>query len=664
MMRGDKGTDGAENFLLDIRTGHATMRATVKILNRLLTIFLFGTAFAFGNVEAIKNLQSPCAGKPAAFTFGGELNREFMLDGKPFQIRSGEMHPQRIPRSYWRQRIRAAKALGLNTIAFYTYWNTLEGKNGEWDFSGNKDIAAFIDLCAEEGMWVLFRPGPYVCGEWDLGGLPTYLIAENETMLRTTKNGFFMKAQERYLEKMAEIAIPRLAKNGGPILMIQLENEYGSYKTNHDELAYIEWIKAFWEKKGAGPFYLSEGTARHHLRFIPEGVAIGLDPAEREEHMSTARSIAPNVPIFSSETYPGWLRHWGEGNWRSSPRTLDAVRWYMSSGTSFNLFVLHGGTNFGLTAGANCAGDGSHFQPDLTSYDYGSPIGEHGNYAPEYEQYRSIITSALPQEASVPEPPATPPCMEIAPFTPELVCRMGKLFSDVPDRKHTVTNPVTLESLGQNQGMALYQTTLPAGPAAKLECRAHDYAQVYVGDQFIGVIDRMKNGESVDIPERTEPQKLSVLVDTFGHINFSSYMEKDRKGIIGEVKLGGTPIPMWEISLLPLESDPTTEAEGCQASALRGALFSAEIKLEKAEDTFLDMSHWEKGYVWVNGHNLGRYWNIGAQQRLYCPAEFLKAGVNTVQILDTHTDTPRSVRGCVERNVESAKQTENLNNDW
>lgn len=633
----------------------------MKTVYLMLASALIGTALSYGGVEAMKNLQVPRAGQPAVFSFGGEQNREFILDGKPFQIRSGEIQPQRVPREHWRHRIRAAKSMGLNTIAFYVFWNDVEPTRGQWDFTGNRDIAAFIDMCAEEGMWVLFRPGPYVCGEWDLGGLPTYLIAEDETKLRTTKNAAYMKEAKRYLQKVAEIAIPRLAKNGGPILMIQLENEYGSYKSDHDEMAYIEWIKKFWEDKGAGPFYLSEGSAAHHLRFVPKGVAIGLDPAEREADMQTARRISPNVPVFSSETYPGWLRHWGEGNWAASPKTLNAVRWYMQSGTSFNIFVVHGGTSFGLTAGANCdPNSGLHFQPDLTSYDYGSPIGEHGNYAPEFAQYRDIISAALPKEASLPEPPDTPPSMEIAPFTPEQVCSMSKLFAHAAQK---LTNPVTMESLGQNQGIAVYSTTLPAGPAAKLECRAHDYAQVYVGDKLIGVINRMKNADSIDIPARAKATPLRILVDTFGHINFNRYLEKDRKGIIGAVKLGGKTLSNWKIKLLPLEKAPTPKAKSSPAP-YHGGLYAATVHLDKAQDTFLDMSQWDKGYVWVNGHNLGRYWNIGPQQRLYCPAEFLKAGDNTVQVLDIYADAPHPIRGCTERNMDSNKQTQNLNNDW
>ena len=635
-----------------------------RILFSMLAMALLALGAQAG-VDAMKNLQKPEQGCPAVFSFGGEGGREFMLDGRPFQIRSGEIHPQRVPRQRWLHRIRAAKAMGLNTIAFYVFWNALEQEDGSWDFSGRNDIAAFIDLCQQEGMWVLFRPGPYVCGEWDLGGLPTYLIKGDVTPLRYTGNADFMEAQARYLEKMAEIAVPRLSRNGGPILMVQLENEYGSYKSEHDELAYIEWLKAFWEDRGAGPFYLSEGSAAHHLRFVPRGVAVGLDPADNAWQMQTALRVAPGVPVFSSETYPGWLRHWGEGNWTPTRNTLNSVRWYMRDGVSFNIFVLHGGTNFGLTAGANTNGDGSKFEPDLTSYDYGSPIGENGNLTREYFEYRAIIKAALPAEADVPEP-VQPVAMSVPAFQPEQVCCFAAIRGIAEPAVYTT--PPTLESLGQNQGIGIYSTAVPAGPAATLHCNAHDYAQVYLGEQYLGTLDRRLAQTSIGIPARERASRLKIVVDTFGHVNFSKYMEKDRKGLIGKVYLGDAELQNWRVERIDLNKPlPAPAAKtGHVRSREQGALYRAQMQLEQCEDTFLDMTGWQKGYVWVNGRLLGRYWHIGPQERLYCPGEFLKPGANTVEILDLHmiTDAPPVISGKPERNMEVHKETKSLNNQW
>ncbi len=637
----------------------------MKLLNAVIAAATLALAGAWAGPDAMKNLQQPQAGKAAVLTFGGEGGREFLLDGVPFQIRSGEIHPQRVPRSHWRHRIRSAKAMGLNTIAFYVFWNALEQPDGSWNFSGRNDIAAFIDMCAEEGMWVLFRPGPFVCGEWDLGGLPTYLIKGDVTPLRYTGNAQFMAAQTRYLEKMAEIAIPRLSRNGGPILMVQLENEYGSYKTAHDEMAYIEWLKNFWSQKGAGPFYLSEGSADHHLRFVPRGVAVGLDPADNAWQMRTALRVAPGVPVFSSETYPGWLRHWGEGNWTPSRNALDSVRWYMRDGVSFNLFVYHGGTSFGLTAGANSDGQGGDFQPDLTSYDYGAPVGENGNLTKEYFEYRDIIRAALPAEEQLPEPEQRV-AMELPPFRPALVADFHELATVCEPQ--SFATPPTLESLGQNQGIGIYTSTIPAGPAATLSCSAHDYALVYVGDKHIGTLDRRLGQTSLLIPARDKAELLKVVVDTFGHVNFGAYLEKDRKGLIGKVMLGDAEVRDWHVQRMPLIVVPTpVRKTGHARYREQGALYRAEVQIDsKPQDTFLDMTGWQKGYVWVNGHLLGRYWHIGPQERLYCPGEFLKQGTNVIEIIDLHmvTDTPPAISGKTERNTEILKETKSLNNQW
>ncbi len=618
---------------------------------------------AQAGVEAMQNLQQPVAGQAVEFAFGGEMNREFMLDGKPFQIRAGEMHPQRIPRQHWQHRIRAAKAMGLNTIAFYVFWNDIEQPDGSFDYSGNRDIAAFIDLCAAEGMWVLFRPGPYVCGEWDLGGLPAYLMAEKGAKLRTLDNPQFMRAQQRYLEEMARLAAPRMCRVGGPILMVQLENEYGSYFVPHARKNYIEWLRDFWQERTGGPFYLSEGGTHRHLRHAIPGVALGLDPCEDEQTMKKAQDITPNVPVFSSETYPGWLRHWGEGNWEPERGTLASVRWFMQHGHSFNLFVVHGGTNFGLTAGANATSSGC-IQPDLTSYDYGSPIGEQGNLTPEYFEYRSVISAALPEGAALPDPPAMPEAMEVPAFTPAPVCGLGQLLEE-PAHQELLRTPPTLEQLGQNQGMAVYSTTVPAGESAFLTCVVHDLAQVYLDGVYMGTVDRMALDRGIRLPARGGEMELDIVVDTFGHINFSAAMEEDRKGIVEEVRLGDTVLDTWLVRALPLDR-PLQVREGThdEYDERSPHLFRARVQLDKVADTFLDMSAWKKGYVWVNGHLLGRYWSLGPQQRLYCPAEWLRAGENVVEVLDTYSNTPAPISGKTERNTELKKRTRNANNVW
>lgn len=614
--------------------------------------------------ESVLNTQEPTGAK-VTFSFGGDNGQEFLLNGKPFQIRGGEMHPQRIPKEYWRHRIRAAKAMGLNTIAFYTFWNDFEQADGSFDFkTGNRDIAAFLRICQEEGMWVLFRPGPYVCGEWDLGGLPSYLLKRENVQLRITKNEEFMKAQTRYLEAIAKIAAPFLCKNGGPILMTQLENEYGSYN-GETEKAYVEWLLNWWTKKGFGPFYTSDGSSPRHLRYTLPGVAVGLDPGENDGHWASANKANPGVPVFSSETYPGWLRHWGEGNWKPTDKR-NVVRWYMDKGRSFNLFVLHGGTNFGKTAGANSANGA--YQPDLTSYDYGSPLGENGNMTDAYFHLREIIASKLPEGVKLPEPPAAIETAEIAPFTPKRVVALRHLFT-APIVKNATKMP-WFESFGQNQGMAVYSTTVPAGDEAKLEFEnVHDYALVYMNGQQVGKLDRRLKERSLMLPSRDKKARLDIVVDTMGHINFFVDMERDRKGIYGKATLGDHELKNWTVYPLALDSRPTPVRHAKKSPSgvgkIGGALFRANVNIDDPKDTFLDMSRYARGYVWVNGHCLGRFWNIGPQHRLYCPAPFLKKGANEVLILDIELDEPQPIRGMNDRNREPGTvNTKNLDNSW
>lgn len=624
-------------------------------------------ALAWAGPQAIENVQrpAPMRGVPVTFSFGGEGNQEFMLNGKPFQIRGAEMHPQRIPREYWRHRIQTAKAMGLNTIAFYVFWNDHEQPDGSFDFkTDRRNLSEFLKICQEEGMWVLFRPGPYTCGEWDFGGLPHYLLKDPNAKVRTTEDAKFMKAQTRYLEAVARVAEPFLAKNGGPILMTQLENEYGSFQRK--DRKYMEWLQAFWTKKGFGPFYTSDGAGEHFLKGVTlPGVAVGLDPGLNDGAWNVANKCNPGVPVFSSETYPGWLRHWGEGNWAPTPQIVNHVRWFMDKGRSFSLFVFHGGTNFGFTAGANNGGPGD-YQPDLTSYDYGSPVDEQGRMDQYYAQMREIILSKLPAGEAVPEPPADIPAMEIPEFTPKM---HAGLWENIPKPlRNKFPQAPYFEQWGQNQGMAVYSTAVPAGPAEKLEfTNVHDYAHVYLNGEPVGTVDRRLGQKSVSLPERAKAGKLDILVEAMGHINFHISMESDRKGIYGPVKLGSRELKGWMVRPLPLKASSIVQApKGKGVSNKRaGAHFRAVVNIENPQDTFLDMSRYTKGYVWVNGINVGRYWNVGPQLRLYVPAPFLKKGENVIDVLDLHMTSPKPIRGMKERNKEPGKiNTKNLDNQW
>jgi len=614
--------------------------------------------------------QTAYSSSTHTFSFGGPHGRQFLLDGKQFQIRSAEMHPQRIPKKYWHHRIRMAKAMGCNTIAFYTFWNDFEQADGSFDFkNGNRDIATFISICAEENMWVLFRPGPYVCGEWDFGGLPYYLLKDPNAKLRTLDDPNFMKAQERYLKAIAKVAKPFLVQNGGPILMTQLENEFGSYARKH-ETKYMQWLKDFWTAEGFGPFYTSDGAADHYLRgVVLPGVAVGLDPGENDKAFNIAYRNNPGVPVFSSEIYPGWLRHWGEGNWRSTNKNK-LIEWFMENKYSFNMFVFHGGSSFGFTSGANNShhkGEEDSYKPDLTSYDFGAPCNEQGSPTKEYYQYRKIIAGYL-KDVTLPEVPPPVPSMQVAAFTPRFIAPIKSLCA--PALKETFANPPYFEKFDQNQGMAIYKTTIPAGPEAILEYAFfHDYGYVFVDGKLIHTVDRrtdfQSNRKKIKIPARNKPVTLEIWVEAMGHTNFHISMENDRKGLYGKVLLDKKPLKNWTVEPLPLDAKSVTHVKTARHDGMPGGVFKGSFKVKKVADTFIDMSKYTKGTVYINGFNLGRYWNIGPQLRLYCPATLLKRGTNTITIVELVQSDARFVRGCKERNYNMNNvKSQNNNNAW
>jgi beta-galactosidase len=261
-------------------------------------------------------------------SFAGENGEEFVIAGRSVQIRAGELEPQRIPREYWRHRVQMCKAMGLNAVSSYFMWNDFERPDGSFDFkTGSRDVAAFLEICRQEGMWVLFRPGPYVCGEWDFGGLPSRLL-KDDIAVRSTDPRYLNEAM-KYLSAIADVAEPFLAKNGGPIILTQIENEYGSWPFK--DAAYLRRLKDFWKRRGFSPFYMADGAGDWFLKdliYPDREIAVGFDPGMNEKDWSFARKYNPGVPIFSSETYPGWLRHWGESSWRPSDIS-ETIRWYM-----------------------------------------------------------------------------------------------------------------------------------------------------------------------------------------------------------------------------------------------------------------------------------------------------------------------------------------------
>jgi beta-galactosidase len=598
----------------------------------------WGASWAGGGAEWHGGAQAAPNGRPHRFTLD---RRQFLLDGRPFQIRSGEMHPVRIPSAYWRHRIRMARAMGLNTIAIYLMWNALEPEPGRFDFTGRNDVARFIRLCAEEGMWVYLRPGPYVCAEWDFGGLPPWLLREPDIRVRDRHDRRYMDAVARYLDAIAPRVAPLMAANGGPVLMVQVENEYASFGKDRE---YLETLRRMWIERGVeGPFSVSDGLGQiRQARTYLQGAALGLDG---DTDFAGAQAIAGEAPVWVGEGYPGWLTHWGEPGFQHGDY-LATLRRLLAEGRSFNLYVVHGGTNFGFGAGANAKGDGSGFQPVITSYDYGAPIDERGAPTGDYHRFRHAIGTALGRR--LPALPTAPALIRFPTVTPEPI---ASLWDALP-APVAADRPQPMETLlGQWHGLALYRThvEIPHGGRLRLE-GVSDYATVFLDGRYLDHVSRLRHAGlhsdgHIALPPVKDRATLDVLVDSFGHVGYGAFMQ-DRKGLLGEARLDDRPLRGWQVHGLPLDGPHLAKVSAARATIARpGRFFRARATLDRVGDTYLDMREWNKGYVWVNGRLLGRYWHIGPQQRLFCPGCWLRQGENDVLVLDLHRMQATAVHG-------------------
>lgn len=621
-----------------VRVGGVPRREFLR-LGLLAPMVAFTARLDAATTSPRVSLQPRPDGRPHRFELA---SRRFVLDGQPFVIRCGEMHPIRIPREYWTHRIRMAKAMGLNTIALYVMWNALESEPGVFDLTtGRRDFAHFIRLCGDEGMWVYLRPGPYVCAEWDFGGLPPYLLRHPGIRVRDKDDPDYMDAVRRYIATLAPVVRPLLVGHGGPILMLQVENEYASFGT---DLAYLEAIRALWQQHGVhGPFSISDGLAQIQKAgtYLP-GTALGLDG---DTDFAAAQKIAGDMPVWMGEGYTGWLTHWGDKAFARGD--FDAtLHKLLDDDRSFNLYVAHGGTNFGFGAGANAKGDYTQFQPVITSYDYGAPIDERGAPTPDYHAFRAMLAPGAQRPLSgVPDPL---PAITFPPLRPE---PKVLLWDNLPAMRHVATPQGNELLFGQDHGMVVYRRTLHAG--GELELRGvRDYAMVFLDGRYLDYVSRvehpsLRSGNRVTLPVRSgrQPAVLEILVDSFGHIGYGQAMA-DRKGIVDDIRLDGERLQDWDVAGLPLDVAWRAGLEPVRGKPTRpGVFFGANLALEETGDVYLDMAAWDRGYLWVNGHLLGRYWNLGPQQRLYCPGPLLKRGGNEILVLDLHRVESASIRG-------------------
>ena len=580
---------------------------------------------------SLASLASAATVQPDRHTFAiGD--QDFLLDGKPFVIRCGEIHFPRIPREYWKNRLQMCHAMGLNTVCVYLFWNFHEWQEGKYDWSGQADVAEFCRLAQQEGLWVILRPGPYSCAEWEMGGLPWWLLKRDGVQLRTIDPRFLDPAT-KFLKEVGRVLAPLQISHGGPLLMVQVENEYGSFGKDADYIGALR--QALIDGGFNVPLFAcnpSGAIGSGYREDLFQVVNFGAGAAKKS--FETLRKFQKTGPLMNGEYYPAWFDTWGRPHHigASDPVVAD-LDYMLSNRHSFSIYMAHGGTSFGLWSGAD-----RPFLPDTSSYNYDAPISEAGWVTPKFEAIRSVFARHLQLGEVLPTPPIANPVIAIPSFTlGEAAPVLANLPAPVSDQ-----TPRTMEFYDQSRGVIVYSTTLPAGPAGSLSVKeAHDFAWVYLNGKSVGIMDRRSKHYSVSLPARAAAMRLDILVEAMGRVNFGREVF-DRKGLYAPVLLapttaGAAPEELtgWQIHSLPMDTALLASLHFKPASATEGpAFWRGTFPLTTTGDTFLDVSTWGKGIVWINGHCLGRFWNIGPTQTMYVPGPWLRAGVNEVTVLD------------------------------
>lgn len=584
------------------------------------------------------------ARKGGTFTVG---DKTFLLNGKPFVVKAAELHYPRIPRPYWEHRIKMCKALGMNTVCLYVFWNIHEQQEGKFDFTGNNDVAEFCRLAQRNGLYVIVRPGPYVCAEWEMGGLPWWLLKKKDIRLREP-DPYFMERVKLFERKVGEQLASLTIQNGGPIIMVQVENEYGSYGENK---AYVSAIRDIVRQSGFDKVTLfqcdwASNFEKNGLDDLVWTMNFGTG-ADIDQQFRRLGELRPNAPQMCSEFWSGWFDKWGARHeTRPAKAMVEGIDEMLSKGISFSLYMTHGGTSFGHWAGANSPG----FAPDVTSYDYDAPINEYGQATPKYWELRHTMEK-YNDGGKLPAPPKAPmPVITIPKFVFTEYAPLGNgMGSSVQSRDIR-----SFEDMDMGWGIADYSTALPKIPVESMLTlnEPHDFAQVFVDGKYIGKIDRVKNEKTLMLPPVEKGAELCIRIEAMGRINFGRAI-KDYKGITKEVTISTemdgheaswnlknwtiVPIPdNYETAVKALSVGTETSKRTRQHAKLltKAGYYRGHFTLRKPGDTFLNMEAFGKGQVYVNGHAIGRFWNIGPQQTLYLPGCWLKQGRNEVIVLD------------------------------
>ncbi len=551
----------------------------------------------------------------------------FLLDGKPFVIRCGEMHFARVPRELWRHRIQMIKACGFNAVCAYVFWNNHERVRGQYDFEGQNDIAAFCRVAQEEGMWVVFRPGPYTCAEWEFGGLPWYLMKHDNIRLRTRDPNYLEPACE-YLKAVGQAVKENQITHGGNILMVQVENEYGFWGTDQ------EYIRAqYLAIREAGfdvPAFFCNPAYNIPNGLIPELLPVVNFGSNPKNAFTMLRKVRPTGPLMCGEYYPAWFDSWGETHQvKGVDACLADLEYMLKNKASFSVYMAHGGTSFGWWAGCNAP-----FRPQTSSYDYDAPVSEAGWAHPtKFKAMRNLFAQYLNEGETIPEPPARNP---VQAGTHTGVPQVA-LLRDAAIKPLESEQPLTFEKADFGYGFGVYSTVLPEGVSGELKADVRDLGVVLIDGKKVGFFDRRYPKNSIKIAPSRKVRKLEIIVEPMGRYNFGQIMQASKKGIVGAVTLNGKPLTNWKLLRFNLDSDVMEHLNyrdyEPRKTLAPGGFYKYTVQME-AKDTFLNMRDWKRGMVRVNGHWIGRYWSIGPTQTMYIPGCWLKDGANEIVIWD------------------------------
>lgn len=562
---------------------------------------------------------------------------QFLWDGKPYRILSGAMHYFRVLPEYWRDRMDKMRLFGLNTLETYCPWNLHEPRAGEFNFEGILDLVRYVETAAEAGLKVIVRPGPYICSEWDFGGLPSWLLKDPLLKVRCSYPPY-LKAVERYFDALIPRLTPLLASRGGPVIALQVENEYGSYGADHE---YLRFLRDALHSRGVdGLLFTSDGPRDHCLQggTLPDLLATVNFAFDAPAALAKLREYRPQGPLMVTEFWSGWFDHWGEPHHISADggtsmdRSVDALDKLLGAGASVSFYMFHGGTNFGFMNGANL--EMGMYQADVTSYDYDAPLSEAGDPSPRWSAYRDVLAKyvELPQGHIQPSVKGS--------FGDVILNESAGMFESLGElsREQTSLTPQPMESYDQDYGFILYRTRVSGPrPAAFLELyEMHDRALVFVDGRPHAVLERETHTDSCGLEVPPDGIRLDILVENMGRVNFGPGLI-DRKGILGGVTLAGQFLTGWKVYPLPLSNLSAVKwAPFAGEPSAAPAFFRGRFDLEQPADTFLSLAGWKKGVAWINGFNLGRYWNRGPQQTLFVPAPLLRKGNNEVILFELH----------------------------